>query len=81
MLKFSDCTLAEFTALCDQRDIRGIDREDWVRLFKRCANAPGKLKASHRQQRMIETFIKTERKLSEPSTPIAQPKPTQKRNR
>ncbi len=42
MIKFGDCTLAKFTALCDRRGIQGMERDNWVRLFKQCASAPGK---------------------------------------
>ena len=70
-MKFGDCTLAEFSALCDQRGLRGIERHIWISLFKRCANAPGTRETTKRQQRIINAFIEEDRKLIEPSVPIA----------
>lgn len=75
MIKFGNCSLAEFTALCDQRGIKGIERDFWIKLFKRCAKATGKKKVIERHRRIVSVFIARGQKLREPSTPIVPPKP------
>jgi len=85
MIKFRDCTLAKFTAFCDQRGISGVERDIWVSLFKRCVNAPSKRSVTTRQKRIVEAFINEGRTLHQPAAPIALPipkiNPAQKSNR
>ena len=74
MIRFGNCTPADFIALCDRRGIQGIDRDNWVRLFKRCANVSAKPKESKRQQRIVVTFIAEGRALDDAGDPIAMPR-------